>query len=76
MNGKKRNPPSLIQGIGLVVRSKQGLRMSTEKQARKKTGTHELQQVRCLSQFRDGFDEETIQKFVERCPYRCTSFNE
>jgi len=36
--------------------------MSSEKHARTQADTHELQQARCLSQLRDGFTEETLQK--------------
>ena len=36
--------------------------MNSEKHARKHADTHELQQARCISQLRDGFTEETLQK--------------
>lgn len=36
--------------------------MSSKKHTRKQADTHELQQSRCLSQFRGGFTEETLQK--------------
>lgn len=60
---RKKPPPALLnKWIGLVVTSNSGLLMSSEKHARKQADTHELQQIRGLSQFRDGFTEETLEK--------------
>lgn len=52
--------------------------MSMEIYTRKQADTHELQQARCLSQLRDGFTEETLEKLDRKifCPDYCISFSE